>query len=145
MKANKQTIIDNLRGFIAQRSGMDHRNYGDRASYNQDRAKITRHGKHARELLRHVELSGITAEELVNASQGMRLEIQDNGAISYTTGQYFPVEYRASACSLLSCVLWDYWRQDFAKCAKDNEAPGSAIRRKFREIFGRTIANAWFN
>ena len=152
MKANKQVIIDNLRGFIAQRSGIDARNYishwqdtAGRAALRADQRTITKHGKHARELLRHVELSGITAQELVDESKGKRLEISEDGSVTYIAGQYFATEYRAGVCAVLASALWNYYRDDFAALKRKDESDGDAIRRKFKTMFGRSIANAWFN
>jgi len=142
----KQKIIELLRAHVAQRSGIDYRNYGDRVSFMGDYRRILKDGKHARELIRAVELSSITENTLIDAFSAYsgRLTLED-GALSYCAGQYFPTEYRAAACAVCAQALWNHYREDFAKCKRDGESDGSAIRRKFKTMFGRAIANRWFN
>lgn len=146
----KQQMIEALRAFIAQRSRIEFANYqsGDwqqsRAAFMGDYRPILLHGKHARELLRSVELrDSITAENLKDATRAYSGRLQfverEDGAVAveYTTGQYFPTEYRNAACAVLALCLWDYWRAD---CQTGDE-----IRKKARKEFGRGIASKWFN
>src|SRR5512139_3559732 len=113
---NKQAMINALRDFIAQRSGIDFRNYqgGDwKQSYKSfmgDYRPMLRHGKHARKMLWYVERSGITAEQLQEASRAYsgRLQFVERGEMvscKYTTGQYFPTEYRNAACAVLAQAI----------------------------------------
>jgi hypothetical protein len=149
----KQELIDTLRGFTAQRSGLNTRDYvsgwNDKdglSALRADQYRMRKHGQHARQLLRAVELSGITADDIVRESAGQRLEVDgESGAISFTACQYFPTEYRAAVCRLCAAVLWEHYREDFAAAAKAGESAGDAIRRKFRAWFGRGMASTWFN
>lgn len=147
---NKQAMCEALRVFINQRSGIDFRNYDcgewkrTREAFNGDYRPMLRHGKQAREMLRAVELrDSITAEMLLEASRAYsgRLQfVERNGSgveIEYTTGQYFPTEYRKAACAVLAQCLWDYWRPDYKT--------GDEFRKKARSEFGRSIASTWFN
>ena len=147
---NKQALCNALYAFIGQRSGIEFGNYasGDwkasREAFMGDYRPILRHGKHARIMLRAVELrDSITAEQIVEASKHAysgRLEfVERNGkvAVDYTTGQYFPTEYRSAACAVLASVLWHYWQPD---CKT-----GDDIRKTARREFGRAIASTWFN
>lgn len=147
---NKNTLIHALGAFIAQRSGIDFRNYasGDYARSRQaflgDYRPILKHGKHARRLLDFVSRRDISAEDLVQASRSAysgRLEfvtINDAVGVSYCTGQYFPTEYRRAACSVLARAIWEYLRTGCGYTSPED------IRKAARREFGRAIAAAWF-
>lgn len=142
-------MIEALRRFINQRSGIDFRNYssGDwkqsREAFMGDYRPILKHGRHARAMLNAVALrDGITAESLIDASRAYagRLQfVERDGKVScdYCTGQYFPTEYRSAACAVLAQCLWDYWRPDYKT--------GDEIAKQARREFGRGIAATWFN
>ena len=152
----KQQIITALRAFVAQRSGMDWRNYGDAASYRAEQRAIMRDGKEARELLRAVDLrDSITADMIIEASKRAfsgRLSIveRDDGAVSvdYCAGQYFPTEYRKAVCAVCAAALWKHMCADYsAGFAQSAGRPvtGSELRAQFRKEYGRGIASRWFN
>lgn len=161
--ASKPAVIAALRAFIAQRSGLDWRDYaGDRASLMSDHRPILKHGRHARQLLRAVELTDtITAEDLIEASKRafsgrLTLKVRDDGAVAveYCTGQYFPTEYRNAACAVLASALWYYWRAHCMPAPKVDASgidtygglsAGDWLRRYARREFGRSIAAAWFS
>jgi len=136
---SKDTIISLLSAFISQRSGMDFRNYGDIKSYRAEARSIANDGKDARELLRAVEYSQITADELRAAFSAFsgRLTLSDDGRLDYCTGQYFPTEYRAAVCAVLASALWNYYREDYPN--------GNDLRTAMRRRFGKRIQNNWFN
>lgn len=91
--------------------------------------------------------------------------VPDWGAvkIEYTTGQYFPTEYRRAACAVLASALWAYARENMPKpngkitrfdsegeflSEHDNiegKTPGDWLRAHFARRFGRNIAARWFN
>ena len=134
---DKSTIITLLHKHIAQRSGIDGRNYGNRESFMEDYHRILRHGKQARILLRQVELrGGITASHMLAHLSTGRLVVRD-GECEYCTGQDFPTEYRGTACRALASMLWDFWRED--------GMTGDDIRKIARKQLGRSIAHSWFN
>lgn len=172
----KASIVEALHRFIRQRPGLEYGNYGDPAAYRSELRRITRDLNHARTLLRHVELSGVTGRNLVDAASTTRLNIQqvdgEGVRIHYTTGQYFPTEYRAAVARLCASALWDYVRghcmpepeyKTYGTPAKSTRHPGypdsplctlptydglSAgdwLRRHFRREFGRGIASQFFN
>jgi hypothetical protein len=162
---SKDLILAALRGFVAQRSGMDYRNYGDASSYNADRRKITRDGQTALTLLRDVENSSITAEELTGAfrafSGRLSLHVTDDGNVTldYCAGQYFPTEYRAAVCAVAAQAMWDYVRDHCMpaptkrvngmtyverETGRDIRA-GDWLRRYFKRRYGRAIASRWFD
>ena len=140
----KTEILNTLAKFAAKRPQLEYGNYGNHSSYLQESRAITKDLHHARALLRKVELSGISAEELLEASKEAfsgRLEITatDDGVvkIDYCTGQYFPTEYRKAVAAVCARALWNYWKTD----ANDADR----IRNTARREFSRAIARAYFN
>jgi hypothetical protein len=170
---DKRAIIAALDRWIRQRPGLEFGNYGDRKAYAAELRSITKDGTQAKTLLRAVERrDGITAEMLVKAAEGSfsgRLSITErNGkvVIDYSTGQYWPTEYRRAVCAVLASALWDYWREcrpsgpnretlkdgtvrywlASARRGKgDFVSAGDWLRGKAREEFGHAIASRWFN
>lgn len=146
----KANIIKALRKFAAQRSGLEYGNYGDIRFYDAEKRAITRDLADAKILISAVEESAMTAEQLIagfSAYQG-RLAITvegDDVRLEYTVGQYFPVEYRRAVCAVCAMALWDYYRDEFTASAHPGESAGDAVRRRFREIFGKRIAAKWFS
>lgn len=151
---NKAAMCNALRAFISQRSGIDFRNYqtGDwkasREAFMGDYKPILKRGRQARELLKAVELrDSITAEMLLEASRAFsgRLQFKEREdgkvGIEYTTGQYFPTEYRSAACAVLSQCLWDYWRNGKGFCGTEG---ADDIRKTARRELGLGIARDWF-
>jgi hypothetical protein len=146
----KGAILYALRSFVAQRSGLDVRNYGDRDSLMGDYRPILRDGKTARRLLRQIELrDSITAENLSEAckrafSGRVSLITKQDGsvAVDYCTGQYFPTEYRAAVCAVCASAFWAYFRE----CVPAGEVnAGESIRKQAKREFGRAVASRWFN
>jgi len=161
---SKAAILAALYKFTAQRSGITFADYGERESFLQDYREVLRGGRNARALLRAIDLrESITAEDILAATRAFsgRLQVvtRDDGkvAIDYTTGQYFPTEYRAAVCAVCASALWAYYRQSMpvaaiAECPEG--APGVTqgtvnvgeyIRKKARREFGRGIQSRWFN
>lgn len=135
----KEEIVAMLDEFISQRSGIDWRDYGgDREAFMGDYRPMLKDGKTARYLLSCVENSSMTVDDMLPAFRAFsgRLSLTDNG-LEYCTGQYFPTEYRKAACAVLAQMLWDYYREP--------TDTGDMLRKKFRRMFGRGIANQWFN
>ena len=138
---DKDTIIAALHKFIAQRPRFEPANYaGAPEAYRADASKATRDLQDARHLLSAVSWRSISAEDLIDASRRAfagRLTIDtkaDAVTIDYTTGQYWPTEYRAAACAVLAQALWEHWR-------RSGSSPTATARREL----ARPIANRWFN
>lgn len=160
MKPTKEQICTLLDAWISQRPGLDFRNYGDVRAYRAEVRSIGRDLQDARQLLRAVELSGITAEQLAEAFpraySGRLSLIEHKGrpALDYCTGQYWPTEYRRAACAVLASALWDY-KRDYCMPAPqilengdkryNGKSAGDWLRSSFWREFGRTIAARWFN
>ncbi len=145
---DRAAILSGLRRFIAQRSGIDARNYirgpGDsdgRAAFMSDYRGILRDGRDARRLLEWIESrESITADDIASRAHGGRLELTDDRREwHYTAGQYFAAEYRAAAARLLAGVVWDYLADGYPADG------GDAIRRRARQIFGRGVASRYFS
>lgn len=140
--ADKAAILATLEKFACQRPGMEPGNYGSYADYRAELRTVTRDLTHARTLLRAVRDSGITAEDILRAADGGRLDIRVDGdtvRIDYCTGQYFPTEYRKAVCRVLASALWDNYRD-----AGQYPMGGNGLRAHFRQEFGRAIASRYF-
>ena len=136
----KHLVVEALRVFINSRPGLEWGNYGTAKSYREESRRITRQRDDARILLSAVSSrDGITAADIIAASRSAysgRLSIGADGDLNYCTGQYYPTEYRAAVCAVLSSALWSYWREP--------GSTGDSIRDTARREFGRTLANRWF-
>lgn len=140
----RDRILDAMAAFIAQRSGIDARDYfetwRDRdgvKAWHADKREHGRDGREARELLAFVRgRDGIDAATLKGAMQSAfsgRLS-WDGRALDYTPGQNGSTEYRAAACAVLAQAIRVYWCSD-----------GNDWRKLAREYFGRGMASRWFN
>jgi hypothetical protein len=132
-------ILEALARFVAQRSGIDGRNYGgSREAFLGDYRRILRDGREARALLRVVELSTCLPDSiLVDVLKTGRLT-WDGKRLDYCAGQYFPTEYRAAVCRALASVLWNYWG-DGGRYTADQ------IRAAAKSNLGRGITRRWFH
>ena len=141
----KTQIVLALSAWVSQRPGLDYGNYGDPVAYRAEMRSIGKDLQHARALINYVAWhDSITAEMILKAADnGGRLSfvVRDYGtvAIDYCTGQYWPTEYRAAACRLLSSVIW-YWLRDNML----DPATGNDIRRQAARELGTSIARRWF-
>jgi hypothetical protein len=100
-------------------------------------------GRDARAMLSYVSArDSITADDILSTTSGNgRLEfvyVGDGVRLEYTTGQYFPTEYRAAACSMLAGLVFRYLADDY----ESNQA--EEVRKAAFRIFGRGIARRWF-
>lgn len=139
----KSEICAMLRAFVAQRSGLDWRNYASdwrdksgMSALRSDKSRILQHGRDARALLSFVEHSPMPVEFLMRELETGRLTFDSaRGELDYCAGQYFPTEYRAAVCRALSNAIWRFYR--------NNVTPD--VRKFARDTFGRGIASRWFN
>lgn len=131
---NKPEILSALRQWVAQRPGLEFCNYGDATAYRSEMRRITRQRHDAETMIRFVEMAGtITAADLERELDGRcRLQLSaDADRLEYCTGQYWPVEYRAAVCRVLSQVIWEWLEGDKRAAA--------------RRCFPRPIARRWFD
>jgi hypothetical protein len=147
----KEQIVALLDKWISQRPGLEYGNYGEIKAYRAECRHIANQLHDARTLLRYIASNwqSTTAEELMEACKDAysgRLSIapakkDGEWEIDYTTGQYFPTEYRAAACAVMASALWNTYRQDYEK----TEHPGDDLRKAFRRMFGAGMQKRWFN
>lgn len=133
------TILHMLREFAEQRPGLDPRNYGDAASYRAESRHITRQLGDARELLALASMtpSAIGPHLLAELQRG-RLTLEPHGdgwRLDYCTGQYWPTEYRAAVCRVLSGALWEMLLERY---------PDQHPRDAARSLVTRSVFNRWF-
>lgn len=145
----KSQILAALSAFVNQRPGLEFGNYGDIRLYRQEYRGILKDKHDFETLLSQVSwLDSLTAEDIIEASKSAysgRLTIlesvNDQGkdvvTVEYCTGQYFPTEYRAAACAVLSTALWRYFRDSGAEDYKQ-------VQKMARDNLGRGIASRWF-
>lgn len=160
----KQDLLQALRVWIRQRPGLDFGNYGDITVYRAELRQILKDLHQAERLLRSVELSGISGEDLLKAfraySGRMTWEQDSKGryVLRYCTGQYWPTEYRRVVCAIAAEALWDYKRHYCMPMAtmQKNEhgdtvetyngySAGDWLRSTFRREYGRAIQTRWFD
>jgi len=142
MKTHNTTAM--LVNFVQQRPNLDFANYGDVKYYRQDAREITNDRNDFFEMLRFAQnkltseqLDAMLFDYLKNSSR--RLTAKDDGSLQYITGQYFPTEYRAAACSALAGMLWDYVRENY------EFKTGEEMRKYFRRYLSRRICKNYFN
>jgi hypothetical protein len=123
---------------------LEYANYGDPVSYRAESRAITRDLHHVYTLLRRVQRAhSITSDDLKTAFRAFSGRLTwDGSKLDYTTGQYFPTEYRRAVCAVLAAALWDHWR-DCVPESVSNRAEW--IRAKARRELGRTLADRWFH
>lgn len=142
----KERIMSALWAWIKRRPGLEFGNYGSVSNYRAELRGITRDKHDAEMLLRSVELASLTGAQLKAAFRAFSGRLSwDGEKLDYCAGQYWPTEYRRAVCAVAACALWDHYREDFAKDAKENESAGDAIRRNFKRLFGKRMQTRWFD
>jgi hypothetical protein len=93
-----------LASYAAKNPGLDFRDYGDVTAYRGDSRMITEQLHDVRTALRFACAVNVQDNHLIDASHGERLTIEQTGdglTLDYTTGQYWPTEYRGAVARLL--------------------------------------------
>lgn len=105
---NTDTLPEGLQmlaAYAARNPGLDFRDYGDVTAYRGDSRMITEQLHDVRRALRFACAVNIQDEHLIQASRGERLTIErtESGGLrlDYTTGQYWPTEYRGAVARLI--------------------------------------------
>lgn len=144
----REELMAMLTAFVNQRPGFDPCNYGTASSYRSDQRTAQRQRSDALEMLAAIGWrESITAHDIRKALQGSgRLQLRDDGRLDYCTGQYWPTEFRAGVCRVLSQLLWDYWRENSpAELHERHDGSwGNHIRATARRELGRGVAQRWF-
>jgi hypothetical protein len=107
---NIPPMLAMLAAFAAKRPGVDPADYGAHWKqsptretirfYNRDCAAITRQLQQVRRALAAAYAAQVTDQDLIEASKGDRLTVTPDG-LDYTTGQYFPLEYRPAVARVI--------------------------------------------
>ena len=145
MEQRKQAIVDSLYRWIKQRPGLEFCNYGSVPAYRSEMRDITKDLHHAREMLAYVSRRpSITADDLIESTfraYSGRLSINEGierAEVEYCAGQYWPTEYRAAVCAVLSSAIW-------FRFAEDTTSPtGEAVRKAARRELSRSVVARWF-
>lgn len=172
--SEKEKILTLLSDFIAQRPGLEPGNYisgwndtRGRAAYRSESRMITRQRHDAETLLRYVAIrDSITADMLREGFRAYsgRLTLTDlEGGklrLDYCAGQYFPTEYRAAVCAVLSQAIWHWTREHcmpskivrngdsfypHANGGRNEQSGGDWLRSHLRREFGATMQRRWFD
>ncbi len=136
-----------LEDFIHQRPKLEPENYisggwdaEGRKAYRSEARRITRDLNDARLLLRQVTWRDFTEEEWKEAFTAYSGRLSwDGTTLEYCAGQYWPTEYRESVCAVLAYLLRCDYIKNRCVCTRDS------LRSHFRGVFGRGLANRWFN
>lgn len=129
---------DALTQFIEQRPGFNFANYGDASSYRADYRHALRDLQDARALLRYCAIRRIGVSAPEHSGRLTLTRTDDGYRADFCTGQYFPTEYRAAACRLLSSAIWAWLRDE---CGYKT---GYDIREAANRELGASIARRWF-
>lgn len=93
-----------LASYAAKNPGLDFRDYGGVTAYRGDSRMITEQLHDVRTALRFACAVNVQDDHLIDASRGERLTLEQTGdglTLDYTTGQYWPTEYRGAVARLL--------------------------------------------
>lgn len=113
-------IFQELDKWIRKNPGLDPRDYGadanGRMAYREEALNIRHDARRARKALREARLMKPRADVLLDSFRAFsgRLEWKD-GRLSYTTGQYWPTEYRKAAASVLEQYVTTSKQIDFTE------------------------------
>jgi hypothetical protein len=80
----------------------------------------------------------IPLTRLVRSQDRLNMNVE-TASVEYTTGQYFPTEYRAAVCRACASAIWD-WLINTERARNRAE-----VQAWIKARLGRGIANAWFN
>ena len=134
---NTQEIKSLLRAFVAQRPGLDYRNYNTLSAYRADQKRTMRDKADALALISAYPDDADPRFLVGVLSSGNRLSLE-GGKLEHITGQYYCTEYRATVCRAVSDALRSLsWAQSQERLAE--------TRKRMARIVGRGCANRWFS
>lgn len=142
MQPTKQQLVSALRAFVAQRPRLEPGNYATIADYRAESRMITGQRDDALSLLAAIDArESITAADMLAMLRDRLQWDADRGELEYTTGQYWPTEYRRAVALACAGMLWAYWRED---TPADHPDRGDAIRRRARLAFHSRRLRSYF-
>jgi hypothetical protein len=108
---NVSPMLAQLAQYAAQRPGLDPADYGAHWKqkptpeavqfFRSDYRAITRQLQEVREAIRAAYAAQVTDAHLIEAARGTRITLRPDG-IEYTTGQFFPIEYRPAVADVIA-------------------------------------------
>lgn len=136
-----------LREFANQKPSLNFDDYGNRSDYQKESREITKDLHDFRELVylasaRIENLNDKLTSYLENTSG--RLCLKD-GKLEYTTGQYFPTEYRPAANNVLRDVIFADYIDEKDSEGNDLYSTGRDICKAIRRNLSRRVASNYFN
>ena len=136
-----EQILNLIEQFYSQRPGFDSRDYGRSISaYRADRKQANDGLTACKHLMTIVHRRLAHSDNIIGEtlrkelSSGGRLELA-NGSLRYTTGQYFPTEYRWAAAKVLHSAVW----ADFRSERKTNGEPVYKNGGQLRQAINNTL------
>jgi hypothetical protein len=154
------TTIEKLVKFVNQRSGIDPHNYysdwrdteGIKA-YRSETREITKDRSDFFELLSLAQrrINDLETKLTYNLTHSNgRLVLLPSGELEYTTGQYFPTEYRPAANRIIAQLIWnDYMNEEQDTKTNGMQSvykDGHEIRKALRNTgLSRRVMKNYFN
>lgn len=138
----KNRIVAALQKWIAQGPRLRFENYGCRKAYSAEQRAVLRDRQDAERLLSAVQcIVDITGEDLRGAFGAYSGRLAwDGERLEYTTGQYWPTEYRKAACAVLARALWNHFGQT-PECKN-----GDDVRRAAAQYMRNAgVVRRWFD
>jgi len=134
----REELFAALHKHVAQRTGMDYRNYGDWKAFRSEYNEVLRDGKDARTMLTLIALKPhvFPLELLLEDLSGHGRLSFEGGDIRYCTGQYWPTEYRSAVCR--------YLRDTYVRGMRAQGYSYEEVKKIAGREFGRGIRNRWF-
>lgn len=145
LTATDRTVFTLLRRWINQRPNLEFANYGDVSAYRADQRRIAQQKADALALLAYAEntsydVAAQLPDAFRHAFSGRLSYDAETQTLDYTTGQYWPTEYRAAACAVLAMAIRRAWIEEGA----DSDLPDFSVRVKASRLFPRGIVARWF-
>lgn len=142
-------VLDLLIRWVNQRPGLDYSNYGDPTSYRSEMREITKDRSDFYELLglasrRCNNLEAEVTRILSKTSDRLTLS-DDQTRLQYTTGQYFPTEYRPAASRVLKTIIWNSYRDEKDSNGTEVYSDGHQIRKAIKNNLSRRCYNNYFS
>jgi hypothetical protein len=144
---DRTLYLDALAAFVAQRSGIDPRNYRrdwtdkeGHAAFMLDYRRILRDGRDARTMLRYASRMMEPLDVASSATSRVDFYTDKRGTlcVDFTPCQYHATEYRAHACRTLA-QAFEHWFRNACGARTLEDVHRMAVRE-----FGRGIASRWF-
>jgi hypothetical protein len=136
------SVLDALERWIVQKPGLEFANYGNQTAYRSEYASIQRDKKRALAALELARACTPRSECLSEAFRAFSGRLEwDGSRLTYTTGQYWPTEYRKAASSVLESYVALAHQADAA------ESPKTFTYLTMQDVIdaNKSIGHHWFD